>query len=207
MSHLLRNLLSRVDAMVARVENHEGVVRAALNDERARLARALSELDRARARAVGLDEAWRSAVEEQLGWHERAKSEADEAVALECLRLGKRARARAAETSEQCHQQAELQRRLETLVVRLTERVGSLEQQRLLMQSRQSDADLVRARQKVAYDPDNDVEALLGRWEASLAQATQRLDALATDGDADALEPLGDEFLRLELDELRREEK
>lgn len=208
MARLLRRLLSGVDALVSRVENHEGQVECALGDERERLLRAERELDRVRARAAGLDQAWRSAVEQQAKWRERARSGTDQTLALDFLRLSKRAGARAAELAEDGHELAELQRRLEALVLKLGQRLGALEQQRERMQVRQCDIAFGSSERGVLLNAGSDAQALLSRWEASVADPRRQLDWLAREEAERVVEPTPDDdeaFLRLELEELRRE--
>jgi hypothetical protein len=60
--------------MLSRVENHEDLVERALVDDRDKLTRVQGELARVRRRAALLDQAWRSAIDEQQGWLERART-------------------------------------------------------------------------------------------------------------------------------------
>ncbi len=201
MSRVLRRLLSRIDSMVSRVENHEALVARALADERDKRTRVERERSRVSRHAALLERAWRSAIDEQHGWLERARREPDEKLALECLKQGKRAGARAAELNEQCHQQAELSRRLEALSVRLTERLRGLEEQHELMQNREAHAVLAHTEERAHEGSDHDVTALLRRWEASVEELNRRVDPLDDEPELEDDEV----FLKLELDELRRE--
>ncbi len=90
-------LVSRVDGMVSRIENHEALAQSAVRDVRRAGARARVQLRRVRVDGERLRDELSRLREDVETWRERAPRRAveDESAALECLRRSRRSMGRA----------------------------------------------------------------------------------------------------------------
>lgn len=180
---------SKVDHLVARVENHDAVIDVSLKDTRAALAKARVRL----ARLQKDGEAMRNKLAElrsmETTWTERAKSVAaeDEQKALACVSRRNQCRAQVVQTAEALQRHEEVQQRISDTVSRMESRLGELNQQRNLMRSRHSAADAQRVLSEIEGSSAHGIEDTFDRWEmliteteyatGTYAPATDTLDA------------------------------
>jgi len=170
MSHFRRwtaGVVSRVDWLVTRVENHEALADSTLLDMRRALARAQARMARVErdGEALRREEASRRADVER--WRERARTEEDQERALECLHRARIASVRAEELGRQLAEHERFETRQREDIRRQRERLDELLRRRNRMRTRAS-----RARAASALHEHGGVELddVFERWEESLCE-------------------------------------
>lgn len=200
-------LVSRVDGMVSRIENHEAVAQSAIAEVRAAAARASVRLRQVRADGARQRERLAALRESEAGWRERARRRADdEATALECLRRSRRDARRAADLADRVREHERVEKQLAADVATVEERLLQLEAQHHVLATRQSRAEALRGAQHASAPFGSDLQEIFGRWEVQVAEREfaggcfDAGDALEEDFDREEEEA----SLRAELDALAR---
>jgi phage shock protein A len=196
-------IFSHFDSFASRIENHDGLIAAAVREAQDARARARVQLARVHRdgerMAQRLDEL-RGAEE---SWSGRALRTAhdDEARALECLRRRKRAHRERVELEKQLASHAKTEAQLRADLERVDERIERLKQQRNLLRTRQSRAEALAATQCEDGTVDPEIDDILERWEIKITSTETRTDCHSPLVDDLESEFIGDE----EADELRAE--
>lgn len=164
----MSGVTARVDELVSQVENHEALVESALVEMRAKTARAKARLERVARDGRELRERVQRERAATASWRERARSCADEARALECLRRGRRAEAAAGALAERLAEHERIEAQLRTQLRALDERVVELQQTHHVMRTRQTRAEALACLQQASAG--SDIESVLERWEGRLAE-------------------------------------
>lgn len=165
-------IISRIDGMVAQVENHEALVTAALRDLQQATARAQLQLRRVREDGESLGRRLAEEREAVIRWKERAtQSVDDEGRAFECLRRSKRAARTVSELERRLEEHARAEDQLAKDVRTLEERLRALKEQRNLMRTRQSRAEALSAVQGSQLQLGGDLEEVFERWETRVAES------------------------------------
>jgi len=140
------SITSTVDRAVARVENHDAIINAALRDTQQAAARARVRLERVRKDGHNLTTRRANLEQAVVRWTDRARKVAaeDEARALECLRRRKDCETQLTNLRESIARHEELEARIADQVKKIEARIGEVAQQRNMMRSRQSVADAMR---------------------------------------------------------------
>jgi len=200
--------MSSIDGFIAQVENHEALASSALRELEQGVGRSKVQLARVGRDGVALRQALTEEREASVRWRERAKREANETRALECLRRAKRSETRSAELATQTadHERVEalLKRDVQTLETRLVE----LRQQRNTMRTRQSRADALVIVQGNGSANSSEIGDIFERWEERVAEREVQSGLLTVTSDSleEELTSAEEEAeLKLELEALRRE--
>jgi len=166
------SLVSRMDGMVSRIENHEALAQSAIRGVRQAAARANVQLrrvreDGARQRARleelrGAEAAWRDRA--------RAKADEDESAALECLRRSKEAARRGAVLASRLAEHERVEVQLAADVAKIDERLTVLEEQRNVLVTRQSRAEALSSVRQAHELDTGDPDEVFGRWETRVAE-------------------------------------
>ena len=205
------SITSTVDRAVARVENHDAIINAALRDTQQAAARARVRLERVRKDGHNLTTRRANLEQAVVRWTDRARKVAaeDEARALECLRRRKDCETQLTNLRESIARHEELEARIADQVKKIEARIGEVAQQRNMMRSRQSVADAMRTINNVEGISYGEIEDTFDRWEINLGE-TEILMGASTNTD-----PLDSAFLaeedtaelKAELDELLKSDK
>jgi phage shock protein A len=204
---LTSGVSGRLDAMVARMENHDALVKSAIGELRETIAAAEVRLSNVHRDGEGL----RRRLQEQTGaearWRERARGTLeDEERALECLRRGKRAARAVADLQARLAEHERVEAGLVKDVRALREGLRDLEEQRNLMRARQNRADAMDAMRDDQGRLSGEVREILDRWEIQI-KTTEFSSSCAVESN-DALEESYDaeeeqQALRAELEQMR----
>jgi phage shock protein A len=202
-------LTSTVDRAVAKVENHDAIVQAALRDTQQAGARARVRLERVRKDGRALKARFEELRESTARWAERAKNlaESDEARALECLRRRKECDSQLSHLTDSIEKHDELEARIAGQVKKIEARVSEVAHQRNMMRSRQSVADAMRIMNNIEGVSYGEVEDTFDRWEINLGE-TEILLGAGAQSDTFESEFLAEEYtaaLRAELETLVNE--
>jgi len=132
---------SWVDGMLAQVENHEAAVSSAIGRVRQATARSRVQLKRVERDQQALRD--RLLEEEQAAeaWRRRAKSAANETIALECLRRHRAAERQVVQLRERLGEHERCHKELSDGIRVLNGRLGELTERKNLMRTRQSRAE------------------------------------------------------------------
>ena len=199
-------ITSSVDKAVAKVENHDAIINAALRETQQAAARSRVRLERVRKDGNHLKSRRKELALAITRWTERAKNVAvdDEAKALECLRRRKDCEAQLFNLRDSIEKHDELEARVAEQVKKIETRIGEISHQRNMMRSRQSVADAMRAIHSIEGASYGDIEDTFDRWEINLGETeiltgtTSTVDAL----DSAFLDDEATAELKAELEEL-----
>lgn len=201
------SLVSRVDSMVTRIENHESLAQSAIRDVRRSAARARVQLRRVRADGARIRERLEAEADAETTWRERAAAcaESDREKAIECLRRSRQAGRQRKELARRLDEHRHIEKQLTADVGRVDDRLSKLEDQRNLLTTRQSRAEALGCVREAQAPLGVDVDEIFGRWETQVAEREYVGDCVADA--ADRFESDFDEAdekaaLDAELDEL-----
>jgi phage shock protein A len=136
----------QLDAMVARIENHDSLVKSAIEELRENIAGAEVRLSGVRKDGAALRRRLEEQTQAEVQWRERARrSLDDEERALECLRRAKRAVRAVKDLEARLAEHERVEAQLVKDVRALGEGLRDLEEQRNRMLARQSRADAMGA--------------------------------------------------------------
>jgi len=177
-------LWSRIDGVVAELEDHDALVESALSELDHAEKKARRELERVRADGVAIRQRLAQERVNADAWRVAAAKQRSDVEALELLRQSRRARRRATHLEARIHEHAAAEGRLADHATALRERIETLTRQHHLMRTRRAQAE---AMPPISLD-DVPIEELLERWDMVLTRA----------------EHVGDPFGELEREEEER---
>lgn len=196
MAHFKRwtsGLVTRVDSIVVRIENQEALVESAILDLGQRVARARAQLSRVHKDGEALRRRSSEADHESTLWKDRARTEPEQARALECLKRAKGAARRRDELRERAVEHEQAEARLRRDVASIEQRLEVVREQRNTMRTRQTRAEALALLQNVQADGGYEVDQVLERWDARILE-TEVIAGCAED----AYDPFIERFEREE---------
>ena len=201
-------LLSRVDWMVAQVENHEAIAQSAIREVQQSAARAKVQLARVRRDGGGLREQLAEAREAAVTWRERARRIAaeDEDSAVECLRRSKTAERRATRLTQRLADHERVEKQLARDVQAVEQRLSTLKEQRNLLRTRQARAEALSSVARASQPLSTEVGEVFERWETRVMERELEGECAVSDDGDDFEDGFTSEeerrALRAELDDL-----
>lgn len=203
-------VFSRIDMIVAQVENHEALVNQALRELQQATARAHVQLKRVQRDGEQMRRQLADAQEASIQWKERAKRTVDdEKRALECLKRSKRAKRAVQELDRRVAEHERIEQQLAADVRGLEERLDKLKEQRNLMRTRQSRAEAMGVVQGGKIEIEGQIDEVFDRWEMRVTESEYAGGVTLSSEDRfedDFVSEEEADELRAELDELRRED-
>jgi phage shock protein A len=201
-------VLSSIDGFIVQVENHEAQVTSALRELDQAVARSKVQLTRVGRDGAALRQSLAEEREAAVRWRERAKREANDGRALECLRRAKRSEARCGELVRQEAEHARVEAQLKRDVRTLEQRATELRHQRNTMRTRQSRAEALVIVQGQGDLHGTEINEIFERWEIRVAESEIASGCVNPTGDE-----LEEEFdnaeaeaeLKVELEALRNQ--
>jgi phage shock protein A len=197
---------SQLDEAVSRIENHEAVINAALQESRDAIARLKLQQSRTQRKIQSIDTQLEALRQDEKSWVRRAKSlaESDEAQALACLERRERCQHQIAQLQNQREQSAEMAFRLGQRLAKLEQKLMQDEQRLQEFRGRDLSAKAEHVLQEVMGSDSTNLEQAFDRWELDINRKEVNQEALdPTLGDVDTLE---ERFQREERLEARRTE-
>lgn len=204
-------VLSSVDNVISKVENHEAMVDAMITDIQKNAAKARVQLKRVQK---DRESSQKQATELEVAaerWQTRAVDAAktDEQCALECLQRRKQCTSRLETLHETLTDQKNQEKKLIANQKRIEERLQEVKQQRNLMRSRESVSDAMRVLKSIEGDGCGQLDDAFDRWEISMStseiEGEENISGDLYNGDSLSQEYQSQEeqdALRAELDEL-----
>lgn len=197
-----------VDGVLAQIENHEATVGAAIARVRQSTARARVQLKRVERDQRELRDQLVAEEAAVSAWRRRAKEAADEEKALECLRRFKASERRVRALRQRLDEHERAHKELTDGIRALSSKLSELSERKNLMRTRQSRAEAAHGMSTTA-GPIGDLEDVFERWESRVgeieiaSECAEPLDAFEASYESEE----EDAELRIELEELRREEQ
>jgi len=176
------SITSSVDKAVAKVENHDAIINAALRETQQAAARSRVRLERVRKDGNHL-KGRKQDLELAIGrWTERARNIAtkDETKALECLRRRKDCESQLRNLKDSIEKHNELETRIAEQVKKIEARIGEVSHQRNMMRSRQSVAEAMTAIHNIEGVSYGEIEDTFDRWEINLGETEILMGAGST---------------------------
>lgn len=198
------SLNSRFERVLDQVENHEAVVKAAVQEAREHAARARVKLNRVHRDGEALRQRAEKLVADADQWQERAIrcAESDRERARECLRRRSAAQAERERLQREAAEHERLEKQLTSDLRRVEERVRELQRRRNSLSAREQRAEAAALTAPHETGLLDDIEDVFERWEGKLTETEIRAD-LDHDTFEDAFTHAEDNAaLDAELDEL-----
>ncbi len=199
---LSATLVSRIDQVVGEIENHDAVVRVALQDMRKRIAEARVRLGQLQREQARLKQQIQAQQDDARRWRERALACAgsDEAKALECVRRSRDCQQRAKKLEQSLVGFEATAEKLAGDIDTSEQRLARNKQKLTLMRARQSGSAALNNAAEEGEDACQLLDDTFDRWEINISQAEMVGD------DIPDIDPLEREFTTCEQEEeLRRE--
>ena len=204
-------ITSSVDKAVSRVENHDAIINAALQETQAAAAKSRVRLARVQRDGESLRTRHRELKTAIGRWTERAKKVApdDESKALECLRRRKDCEVQLKNLDASIANHCELEQRVTENLKKIEARIGEVSHQRNMMRSRQSVAEATRIVNNIEGVSYGQIEDTFDRWEINLGESEIMVGSSCNTDTLDStfLAEEDQDELRAELADLLGEEK
>ena len=176
------SIKSHLDEAVSRIENHDAVIDAALQESRDAIARLKVQLSRARHDIEQLSEQLIQARQDEQNWIQRAKSLAntDETRALACLERRDTCTQSTRRLEQQRAQSEALQSRLSEKITQLEQKLSQDEQR--LREFRGRDLTARAEKGLLAIKPEDtaSVENAFERWELDITRREMASEGVVT---------------------------
>lgn len=165
-------LISRIDTMVAQIEDHDGLVLSTIREVQTKLARAQVQLSRVQQDGVALERNLESQREAEAQWKQRAIGCLnDDERAFDCLRRRKTAARRVQNLQVRLDEHRAVESRLAKDVRELQEGLRDLKEQRNLMRARQTRAEAMTAVRDNQGHMVGELHELMERWEIRIKES------------------------------------
>jgi phage shock protein A len=164
---------SQLDHAVSRIENHDAIIDAALQQSRDAIARLKLQQSRINRKRQTTDAQMESLRDDEHGWVRRAKAlaEGDEARAIACLERRDRCTEQIKQLQQQRDQYNEMAFRLSKDLMKLEQKLLQDEQRLQTFRGRDLTAKAQTALQDViCSDSSSDLDQTFDRWELSITR-------------------------------------
>ncbi|MGD8914302.1 MAG: PspA/IM30 family protein [Candidatus Thiodiazotropha sp.] len=192
------SIRTQLDSAVSRIENHDAVIDAALQESRDAIARLKLQQTRMNRKIETIDTKLESLHNDEQSWVRRAKSlaEGDEAQAIACLERRDRCAEQIKQLQQQREQCNEMAFRLAHTLLKLEQKLISDEQRLQEFRGRDLTAKAEHAVHDVICSDSTNLEQTFDRWE--LAITRKEMQQQATDPVMTSMDTLEERFLREE---------
>ncbi len=207
---LSTTLFSRIDQVVGEIENHDALIKAAIAEQRKKIAAAKIQLSRIDSHEKRMRDQAEQLQQDEERWAQRAVKEAqqDEAKALQCMQRRQQARAQMEKSkhAEQEYQQTAEKMKLD--IARCEDELKAMSQKHELLRARQSSADALSVVNQAGESSFEELESSFDRWEIKIAQNEMNVESY---DNIDVFEQayvieVNEASLRVELQELMNKE-
>ena len=199
-------LFATIDQVVGEIENHDALIKAAIDEQRKKIAAAKVQLGRVKGNEKRLRDQIAQASVNEKKWAQRAVQAAnsDEQKALECMQRRQAAQTQIEKLKVMAGEYYCTSEKMAADINRCEEEMKAMIQKHEIMRARQTSADALNV---ISQTGESRIEALdssFERWEIKIAQNEMTVGSMA---DVDILEQeyISEEnkqTLRLELDAL-----
>lgn len=182
---LSATVYARVDESVRQIENHDAVVTASLTQTKEKIAQAKVQLNRVCADGEKLDNKINTLKKKECKWALRARenSNQNEDVALSCLVRRRECLGQINALEESLSRHQHVKQRLNSDITQLEKRLSTMTEQRNLLRTRQSTAEVNRCLQEIDGQGHLDVDDSFERWEQKIMVDELGIETAPTDDD------------------------
>ncbi len=161
-----------MDNVVSRVEDHDAIIDASIQECRQAAARTRARLSRVQRDGSQLRTRHDRLLSDVVLWTERAvnNAETDEDVALKCLKCKKSAETEIVKIEQTISEHSSVESKLQTQLGQIEARIAEISHKRNTMRSRQSLTEAMRIMDKLDGDASNTVDDTFERWETVLLE-------------------------------------
>ena len=195
-------LFAQIDQIVGDIENHDALIKAAIGDQRRKIAGAKVQLNKIQSSVRKADEQIRELQLKEQRWSERALKEAsaNETQAMACLQRRQLVREQIEKVKsarDSYHQTAE---KMKGDIARCDQELKSMTQKHEIMRARQSSADALNVISEVNGTNIDALETSFDRWEIKISQHEINVDSY------DSVDVLDQSYINAENEEQLRSE-
>lgn len=165
-------LFSRLDDVVADIENHDAIIEAAIDEQSKKIAAAKVQLNHLARRQTSISEQLAQLQLNQSRWQSRAEREANqnEAKALECLQRRNEAQRQISELKSSRQEYRIAAEKLAKDIKRSEIDLHEVKQKRELLRARQSSSTMLKNTDYTHHSNLKQMEKTFERWEANLCE-------------------------------------
>ena len=204
-------LYSQLDEMVGEIENHDALIKAAITEQKKKLASAKVQLGRIQANETKVGKQIDELKANEQRWAERAvkAAEHDEQQALSCLHRRQQVQTQIKQLKDARQAYQQTASRMSTDIAQCEQELKSMHQKHELMQARQSSVEARNIFSETGGTSLDDLEASFNRWEVKLAQGEINLDNFEPIDQLEAtyIEQENEDELRQELEKLMNKQQ
>lgn len=174
--NLLKRITTTINAtmndVVGRVEDHDAIIDASLQQCRQAAARTRTRLAKVKRDGAQLQSKRDKLVEDIALWAERAidHADADEEIALNCLKRKKWAETERTRLEGMIAEHTDIESSLQTRLEQIEARIRDINLKRNSMRSRQSLSEAMQIMEKLDGDAGDSVDDTFERWETVLLE-------------------------------------
>lgn len=174
--NLLKRITTTINAtmndVVGRVEDHDAIIDASLQQCRQAAARTRARLTKVKRDGAQLQTKRDKLAEDIALWAQRAidNADADEEIALNCLKRKKWAETERTRLEGMILEHTEIESSLQTRLEQIEARIREINLKRNSMRSRQSLAEAMHIMEKMDGDSGSTVDDTFERWESVLLE-------------------------------------
>lgn len=205
------SLFARVDEMVGEIENHDALIKAAITEQRKKIAAAKVQLKRLQSSEQKVSEQIAELKAKEQRWSDRAIKEAEdnEQQALACLQRRQLVREKIVKLIATRDNYQQTAAKMTSDIARCDQELAAMSQKHELMRARQSSADALNVINEVNGSSIDELETSFERWETRITQGELNVDSyeLTDSLEESYLDQESNEALRTELNELLKQEK
>ena len=172
-------LFSRLDDVVADIENHDALIQAALDEQQKKISAAKIQLGHLRRKRNAVFEQIKQLTVEQQRWQSRASNTvlSDPAKARECLQRKQLLQQQIGKLELSCQEYTLAVEKLSANVQRSESEFSQVQQKRDLLKARQSSAEVLRHLDNNPHENVAQMEKTFARWEANLYESSAFADS------------------------------
>lgn len=165
-------LFSRLDDVVADIENHDAIIEAAIDEQSKKIAAAKVQLNHLKRRQTNIAERLAQLQLSQNRWQSRAEREANqnEAKALECLQRRNETQRQINELESSRQEYRLAAEKLVKDIKRSETDLREVKQKRELLRARQSSSTMLKNTDYTHHSNLKQMEKTFERWEANLCE-------------------------------------
>lgn len=199
---------SKLDNMVGEIENHEALIRAAIDEQRKKIAKARVQMARLQNHEITSSKQLAKLRFDEKQWGNRAVQEAEnnEDLALQCMQRRKAQQEAITKLDEGISEYQLAITTMKTDISRSEEELVSISQKHQLMKAREASAEALSVVSDVGGSRLDNLADSFDRWEIKLGHTAQsELLEPVDDLEARYLSKESEQQLRVELDLLLKE--
>jgi phage shock protein A len=176
------SVFASIDELVGEIENHEALIKAAIKEQRNKIAAAKVQLSRVRSSEQSVGKQLAQLKHNEKNWTLRASKAAadDESKALACLQKRQLVRDQIISLEISRLEYARTVQKMSADVARCDEELKGLSQKHELLRARQTSTDALNVINKVGGSNIDELTLSFDRWETRITEGELNVDSYDT---------------------------